>query len=163
MYILQIQGTISVSEFVTEKKVTHDLFEASSEAASMLIILVPACPPSSQNTPSGRFLLCTVMHIWTTIAGQMYLSISMSISKPAPALNKNTKKKTSLNQVCGKTKQISSRMTKRYLLPIQEYWQLVAAFHFDRIDIFQRNSQYKWNRKFGYASASLFEETSPKK
>jgi hypothetical protein len=157
MYILQIKGTISVSEFVTEKKLLT-IYSRHHQRPSMLIILVPACPPSSQNTPSGRFLLCTVMHIWTTIAGQMYLSISMSISKPAPALNKNTKKKTSLNQVCGKTKQISSRMTKRYLLPSQEYWQLVAAFHSDRIDIFQRDSQYKWNRKFGFASASVFEE-----
>lgn len=125
------------------KKVTYDLFEASRNAASMLIIIGPACPPSSQNAPSGRFLLCIVMRIWTTIVGQIYLSISTSISKPAPALDKIQKGKCkfSLKHVCVKTKQINSGMTKRHLLPSQEYWQLVAAFHSHRIDICQQSNR----------------------
>ena len=110
----------------------------------MLIISGPVCSSSSQNIPSGRFLLCAVMRIWTTIVGQIYLSISMSISKPAPELTKQKYKKKniilSLKQVCAKTKQINFGIIKRYLLPSQECWQVEAAFHSHHTDIFQQSS-----------------------
>ena len=107
----------------------------------MLIISGPVCSSSSQNIPSGRFLLCAVMRIWTTSVVLIYLSISTSISKPAPALKKQKENVIfSLKQVCAKTKQINFGIIKRYLLPSQECWQLEAAFHSHHTDIFQQSS-----------------------
>ena len=125
----------------------------------MLIISGPVCSSSSQNIPSGRFLLCAVMRIWTTSVGLIYLSISTSISKPAPALKKQKENVIfSLKQVCAKTKQINFGIIKRYLLPSQECWQLEAAFHSHHTDIFQRS-----NRTNGIGNSDMLLDLFSKK